>query len=262
MAKKKITEGVTSNDPKSKRWRSLFAAARMAYGVREFRQAESLLARALELASEIPEKTFAINTTEIGTAAVMIVEKRTKEGIGRLEKCISNLSNYGDSLHKELLAVALRFHAQALIDQGKERDAENELKKSLEVLKNLGSEARVQYAYTLCDLGSLYLKQGRHSEAGIHVLKGLQIVCEELGTESAEYTRADMIYQLCLPMSEETRMEIASDSVERMQYAFGYNHPNIERALRRYLQVLEERGDKAKIEETQKRFGVKTAAKH
>ncbi len=262
MTKKKITEAVTSNDPKTRRWRSLFASGRMAYGVAEFRQAESLLARALELASELPEKTFAVNATEIGTAAIMIAEKRPKEAIARLEKSMNDLSNYGDSTHKELLAVALRFHAQALTDQGMDRDAENELKKSLEILKALGSDARVQYAYSLCDLGGLYLRQGRHSEAGNHILNGLQIVCEELGPESAEYTRADMIYQPCLPMSEATRMEIASDAMEKMQYVFGYNHPNIERALRGYLQVLEKRGDKEKIEETQKRFGIPTAGKH
>lgn len=261
MAKKKITEAVTSKDAKSKRWRSLFAAGRMAYATAEFRQAESLLAKALLLASELPEKTFAVNATEIGTAAIMIAEKRSKEAVDQLEKNIANLKNHSDSVHKELLAVALRFYAQALADQGNERDAESELKKSLEILKALGSDARVQHAYTLCDLGGLYLRQGRHNEAGNHILSGLQIVCEELGPESAEYTRADMIYQLCLPMTEETRMDIASDAIERMQYVFGQNHPNIERAATRYLQVLAERGDKEKIEETKARFGNLAAAK-
>jgi len=229
----------------------------MAYGEYEFTQAKSLLERALLVACEVPEKSFAVHSTEIAMAAVLIAEKRPKEAIARLTKSMSELSSYGDNAHKELLAVAIRFYAQALADQGKERDAERELKKSLEILRTLGSEVRVQLAYTLCDLGGLLLIQGRYSEASNHILKGVKIVSEELGPESPDYIRADMIYQLCLPMSEETRMEYANDGIEKMQYVFGHKHPNIERAVRRYLRVLAERGDTAKIEETQKKFGIK-----
>lgn len=261
MAKTRLTEGVTSNDPKTKRWRTMFASARMAYGDGQFRQAESLLARAALIAAEIPESEFALKTTEIASAVVLLASGRTVEAIPRLQKAINHLEGSADHLQKELLAVTLRFYAQALIDQGKERDGEAELKRSIEILKDLGYEARVQLAYSLCDLGGLYLRQGRLSEGENNVIKGLKIISQELGQESAEYTRADMIYQLCLPMTDEVRMDSVSDAIERMQYGFGFKHPNIERAVNRYLRVLTERGDKEKLEETKKKFNISVVKK-
>lgn len=256
MVKTRITEGVTANDPKTKRWRSLFSSARMAYADGQFKQAESLLARAALIATELPEREYAEKTTEVAAAVVLLAAKRIVEAMARLKKSITELEGSPDNLHKELLAVALRFYAQALIEHGSERDAEMELKRSLEILSKLGPEARVQQAYSYCDLGGLYLKQGRYSEGEHNVIKGLKIISQELGPESAEYTRADMIYQLCLPMNEETRMDSVSDALEKMQYGFGFRHPNIDRAVTRYLHVLSERGNKEKLEETKKKFNI------
>ena len=259
--KTRITQGVTSNDPKSKRWRSLFASGRLAYGEGKLREAESLLTRALLLAADLPEAEFARSTTEIGLAAVVLAEKREVEAIKLLRKCIGELDGRSDYLHKELRAVALRFLGKALIDQGKESDGEVELKKSLEILKQLGPEAELQKAYTRCDLGGLYLVLGRHGEAGNYIIDGLKILSETVGTESAQYVRADMIYQACMPMSEATQIEIVGDAIDRMRYAYGHDHPSIERAVAKYLTVLNERGDTAKIEETKERFNVKARTK-
>ena len=256
MAKKRITEGVTSNDPKTKRWRSLFSAARMAYGEHKFKEAETLLARAALIASELPEKTFALNTTEIASAAIYIADNRRRDAAKKLEKCIRDLESYTESSHKELLAVAIRFHAQTLSEEGKDRDAEIEIKRSIEILTNLGTEARVQLAYSLCDLGGLFVKQERYLEGQNHMLKAMKILSEELGTESGEYARSDMIYQLSLPMTEDSRMEFAADAIERLQYRFGANHPSITRAINNYLKVLHERGDKAKLEEAVRKFDI------
>ncbi len=104
MVKTRITQGVTSNDPKAKRWRSLFAAGRLAYGEGKLREAETLLHRALLIASELQEAEFAKSTTEIGLAAVMLAEKRQIESIKLLQKCIGELKGHSDYLHKELLA--------------------------------------------------------------------------------------------------------------------------------------------------------------
>ncbi len=256
MAKKRIVEGVTSNDPKTKRWRSLFSAARMAYGEQKFKEAESLLARAALIAAELPESSFALNTTEIASAAIYIADKRRREAAKKLDKCVRDLESFTDSFHKELLAVALRFRAQTLSEEGKERDAETELKRSIDILTNLGHNARVQLAYSLCDLGGLLVKQERYLEGQNHMLKSMKILSEELGTESGEYTRSDMIYQLSMPMTEDSRMEFASDAIERMQYRFGGHHPSITRAVNNYLKVLHDRGDKAKLEEAIRKFDV------
>jgi tetratricopeptide (TPR) repeat protein len=254
MSKTKITEAVTSSDPKTKRWKSLFAAARMAYETGELRQAETLLARAMELAHELPEKDFAENTTEIGSAAVLLAEKRSKEADNRLKQCISKLEAYSDNAHKELLAVALRFHAQALIDLNDERDAESELKRSADILRALGYDAKVQLAYTLSDLCGLYLTQSRFSEAQLQITHAMKIAGDTLGPDSPHYVRADMIYATAMPMMEESRLEAASDAIARMRYFYGAHHPNITRAVERYLKVLEMRGDTARLEEAKETF--------
>jgi tetratricopeptide (TPR) repeat protein len=255
MPKKKITEAVTSNDSATKRWKATFAAARMAYQTGEFHQAESLIHRAIEGAKGLPEKTFAVNASEIGSAAILLATKRSKEAAKQLERNIANLNGQPDHSHKELLAVAMRFHAQALADMGDERGAEKELIESAAILSGLGQDASVQLAYTLSDLCGIYLVQGRVSEVEQHIMKVMKILSDVLGPDSPDYTRADMIYQLSLPMEGDSRVDYASDGISRMEYAFGDKHPNIARALGRYFALLKERGHTDKIEDTKKRFG-------
>lgn len=261
MVKKRITESVTSDDAKSKRWRTLFASARMAYESGEFRQAESNLARAMELAKDIPERTFAVHATEIGTAAVWLVTNRSREAEARLSKSITSLESYSEDNCRELLAVALRFHAQTLINAGDTRAAEQALKRSALILGEIGTEASVQMAYTLCDLSGLYVIEGRISEAGKYIMDAMQILSAVCGPEHPEYARADMIYKLCLPMESGTFLDTASEGLMTMQYFYGSKHPNVARALDRYIKVLNERGDTARLEEAKLRFGLNRTAK-
>jgi tetratricopeptide (TPR) repeat protein len=261
MVKKKITEAVTSNDPKTKRWRMMFAAGRMAYDTGDFHQAESLLVRAAEVAKEMKESSFGLNATEIGLAAVMLATKRSPEAAKRLGRIIGTLEGIPDPEHKELMAVALRFYSQALSNNGDERSAEKELKKSIDILEKLGPEASVQLAYSLCDLSGLYLTQGRLTEAEVPIMRAMKILSSVLGPESPEYTRADMIYQVCLPMQGDTRLEVVSDGIRKMEYLLGDKHPNFVHALSRYFKVLRDRGEKAKLEEAQEKFGVTLSGK-
>ncbi len=260
MAKKRVTDAVSGTDAKTKRWKTTLSAARMAYETGEFQQARNLLARAHELALEMPEGGFAVNATAVGTAAVLIASGKSPEAGKQLERVISSLQAGGDRMDRELLAVALRFYAQSLADAGDVRGAEKELQKSIEILVALGAESSVQLAYSLSDLCGLYLLEGRHSEAEVHIIKAMKIASAELGPESPEYVRADMIHQACAPMgSAEEHTDVASDGIRKMQYAFGGKHPNISRALDRYFKVLSERGDAEKLEEARQKFGVKQA---
>lgn len=256
MIKKRLADAVECHDINSKRWRSLVAAGRMAYEVGEFRQAESLLARALDLAKDLPERTFAINATEIGTAAIWVAEGRAKEAEESLRKSINTLEGESKDSLQELLAVALRFHAQALVDQGDGKTAESELKRSASILANLGDNAALQLAYTLCDLCGLYLSEGRISAAEQNILEALQLISVTVGSESAAYTRAGMIYKLCLPMKDEEMLDTTADGIMQMEYFYGDKHPNIARALGRYLKMLKERGDTVRLDEAKQRFGI------
>ena len=82
-----------------------------------------------------------------------------------------------------------------------------------------------------------------------------------LGTETPEYTRANMIYKLCTPMDKGIMLEVASDGLMQMEYFQGDKHPNIARALARYLKVLSDRGDTTRLEEAKQRFKLTAAAK-
>ena len=260
MVKKRVIESVTSTDMKSRRWKTLFASARLAYDAGELRQAESLLARARELAHELPEHSFAVHATEIGSAAVFIAKKKPRDAASRLRKPISTLESNPDPAHKELLGVALRFHAEALAEMGDYNEAEKELKRSVMILEEVGVDAAVQLGYSLCDLAGLYLIQSRISESHEFINSAMDILFSALGPESPEYTRADMIYTVCMFSDSPERSEVAADGIQRMEYMYGINHPNIHRAIDRYLKVLAEKGDETRLAAAKERFAVKASA--
>lgn len=260
MVKKRIIESITATDSKSRRWKSLFSAARLAFETGDLRQAESLLARARELANEIPEHSFAVHSCEIGAGAILLAKAKYRDASSRLQKSLNALESHQDNAHKELLAVALRFNAQALLGMGDANEAEKTLKKSAEILEEIGVDGAVQLSYTLCELSSLYLVQGRLSEAQKYINTAMEILFSTHGPESAEYTRADMIYAVCL-FGEEEAQSTTADAIGKLEYVFGKNHPFIARALDRYIKVLNEKGQTAKVEAVKERFCVKAGKK-
>jgi tetratricopeptide (TPR) repeat protein len=226
----------------------------MAYEAADFKQALRLLSRCLELAQELPEKSFAIPACEIGLAAVMLAEGKANDAETRLSRCIAQQEGASTFAERELLGVALRFHAQSLIDKGDVREAEKVLLRSISTFEQLGSDCAAQLAYSLCDLSGLYLAQARIPEAEKHITRAMAIFSKDFSTNNPEYVRADMIYNVVRPMDDASRIDSASDAIQRMQYSYGRKHPHVVRAVKRYLHVLEQRGDKHRLEETQKRF--------
>jgi tetratricopeptide (TPR) repeat protein len=257
MSKKRISEGVTSKDAHSSRWRTKFSVARMSYEAGEYRKAESLLATCIELTKDMPEREFARTSTDIAIGAVYLAEGRMREAESQLQKSISSLEGDPDPQMQELLAVAVRFYAQVLVENGDPRAAETELLRAVAILRKIGREAVVQLALTLCDVCGLYATEGRYSEAERYIVDAMKIMGSEFGSDSAEYVRTDMIYTLLTPMQIDSRLDTAAESIRRMEYAYGGKHPNVARALQRYFKVLEERGDTARIEEAEKQFGLK-----
>ena len=260
MVKKKVIESVTATDANSRRWKSLFSTARMAFEEGELRQASSLLARARELANQLPDKTFAIHSTEIGMAAILLAQKKPRDAAARLQREISKLEGDPDLHLKELLAVALRYQAQALEEMGDYNESEKLLKKSIEILEDIGVEAAVQLAYSICDLSALYIAQGRLSEAEKHMNIGLEILFNTLGPDSPEYVRADMIFVTARIPETDSRLDNALDGLGKMEMMFGKHHPNIGRAFDRYIKYLKEKGDTKRIESAMERIQLKTKA--
>ena len=69
----------------------------------------------------------------------------------------------------------------------------------------------------------------------------MHILGKVLGPEAPEYIRADMIYAMYVPMTPETRLEVAEDDIEKMEYFYGAKHPDVTRALNKYFKVLSDR---------------------
>lgn len=254
MSNNVIADVVVSDDAQSRRWRSLFATARMAYEVGQFRDAESLLARAYEVAKELPEKEFALPSTDIGVAAVLLAEHKLKDAESRLHKALTALEGHGDALHRELFAVALRFQAQILCEKGDEKEAEAVLLRSISILKEIGWRGNAQRIFSLCDLCGLYTAQNRIDETEQHIAEAMLLMGQEFEPGSPEYVRTDMIYTVLRPMSASSRLDAVGEGIRRMEYSFGGKHPNIERALKRYIHVLEEKCDTTRLEEAKKQL--------
>ena len=201
------------------------------------------------------DHVFAVNATLIGLGAVQLAERRFAEARANLDKALSALGSACDPAERELYAVALRFHADLLSDQNNTVDAERELKAAIAILESLGAEAAVQLAYTLSDLGGLYISLGRFSEASAFIPRALRLLASTVGSDNSEYARANMIYDLCISKGEHL-MENAQIAGIKLQYKFGAKHPSMLRAARRYVAALEARGETAELEEAREIFAA------
>jgi tetratricopeptide (TPR) repeat protein len=256
MTKRILVDAIESTDTETKTWKSRFAAAKAAYDAADFKQCETLLALALEQGKGLKERTFAINTCLVGQGALYLATGKPDEAAKQLNQAIRELSGAGEPALKELYAVALRFHAQFLEDKGDLDGAEDDLQQALKVLQTLGVDGAVQLAYTMSDLATVYIGQGDLKEAGELVFSSMEVLEATLGHENPEYVRADVIYSLCHAANEEEFLGGVEDSILRMQYQVGRQHPSIVRAVRWYLQKLQELGDQGRIAEVEQRFGV------
>lgn len=254
MTNNRVIDKIVAPDAATKRWRMKFAMARLAYESGELTRARQLLERALEMGRQLPDSDFAVATCEIGIGATLLAKGKTVEAEKKLAQCISDLDAARDLKFNELLAVALRFHAQALAERKHYRDAEKQLLKSIEILAALGLEAELQLAYSESDLAGLYLLQNRITEAEIRITKAMRHLKGRITSENKEYVRADMIYSAARPMNTDSRLTTVSDAIQRMQYVYGQRHPNVARAVHRYFDVLRERGDTDRLHEAEKRF--------
>jgi len=260
MTQHKLTDAMASSDPKTKMWKSRFAAAKAAYSVGDFRQCESLLFRAMAQAKTLTEWTFATNTCHVGLGALYLATGKHDRAREQLETAMNALSGSGEPALRELYAVALRFQGQLLIEAGDYAEAENQLQAAIQTLEGLGTDGGVQLAYTLSDLATLYVIQGNLKDAKELVFSAMDILEAALGPGNPEYARASMIYNVTEAKGEEQLLSEVEDSIFRMQYQHGYKHPNITRALRRYLKKRQERGESDKIAEAKERFDLHSKA--
>jgi tetratricopeptide (TPR) repeat protein len=226
----------------------------MAYEQGELHEAANQLTRALELAKRMTDRTYAVNTTTIGLGAVRIALGQLRDAEHHLKEAMSALGRSGDKNLSKLYAIALRFHADLLSERGEAQLAERELQNSASILEGLGADGVVQLAYTLCDLGSLHLRQSGFAAAEQYILSAMDLILATLGPDDPEFVRADIIYHLCHSTNDQEMLDIAEAGVTKLQFILGAKHPHMMRTVRRYAKILKDRGESSRLEEAKRRF--------
>jgi len=226
----------------------------MAYEQGELHEAANQLTRAMILAKQMQEHFYAVNTTTIGLGAVRIAMGQMKEAERHLREAMSALGSSSDTDLRKLYAIALRFYADLLSERGDEDGAERQLQSSATILEALGADGVVQLAYTLCDLGSLYMRRSGHAAAEQYILSAMDLILTTLGPEDPEFARADVIYHLCHSVDDKEMLDAAEVGMTKLQFVLGSKHPHMMRAARRYAKALKDRGDETRFEEAKRRF--------
>jgi tetratricopeptide (TPR) repeat protein len=250
----KLMDAMTSDDKETKIWKARFSAAKAAYEDADFKTCESLLFRLLEQAKALKENVFATNTAKIGLGAVYLASGKSGEAEKELRACVEHLSSASGPALKELYGVALRFHASALADTGDEKSALQNLQKAVEILEPLGTEASVQLAYALSDLGGLMVRQGKLNEAKDYIFNSLGLLEKNVGPENPACMKAEMLYNVCHAANKDEFLDEFEDGLMKMQYQYGHKHPDIVRSLRLYVKARTDRGETDRIAEATERF--------
>jgi len=102
--------------------------------------------------------------------------------------------------------------------------------------------------------------QGKLKDAKELVFSAMELLEQTVGPENPEYIGANLIYNICDSKKEEEMLSQVEDSIFRMQYQLGQKHPSITRALRWYLNKLQECGETEKIAEVKERFDMHVKA--
>jgi hypothetical protein len=93
------------------------------------------------------------------------------------------------------------------------------------------------------------------------VLSSMELLAATIGSEGPDYVRANVIYSACHAKNEEDFLGNVADAIVRLEYQHGRKHPNIVRAVRRYVKLLRDRGDEGKLAEIEEKFGATCSSK-
>lgn len=256
MFHKHLVDAMTSTDPNTNLWKTRFMAAKEAYNEGKLIECKHLLSKLTDEGSKLPDKTFAVNTSQMGLAAVLLAEGKAAEAAGTLKKIANSLASQSDPALKELYGVALRFEAVAANDQGDFDQAEDLLLESVKVLEDIGNQAAVQLCYTLSDLALLYLSQDDLAEAAKIVTAMSDLADIVFAPDSADYALVHFIYNISQSKNDDEYFSAIEDSITRMSYLRGAKHPQIVWAIKAYLKKLHERNLPEAIKEAEIKFGA------
>lgn len=258
MTQQKLTDAIASTDKETQIWKSRFNLAKSTFEMGKYKEAESLLYKALEQGHKLKEREFATNTCLVGLGVVYFVLGKKDEAEKQLQEAKRALSGVAAPALKELYGVALRIHAEVLSDKGELKAAASELEEAADVLESLGIDGAVQLSYALSDLAMLHIKGGDLAEAKELICTAMDLLRGAVNADNAEYLRANMIYNICQTPDQEELLTQVENSIVKMEYQLGQKHPNVIRAVGWYLEKLHEAGDTEQIREAEEKFGIQT----
>ena len=259
MSRKRAIDARESKDPKFIHWKSRFKAATVAFEMGKLDEARTVIYRSLMEAESLSDKNFAVPVCHVGMAVVSMNQGKEREAKEYFEKGINALSPQSEADTRELYGAALRFYGHFHERNQDLAEAENCLRQSVAVLKELGAESAVQLAYSLADLSSILIRTGQIDEADVLIKSAIEILVATVGTDDPSYDWAKLIYQVCLNKNDRDMLEATfEDSVTTMQYKLGARHPNLVRALSAYGEGLKKRGLTDKLEALKEKFQALT----
>lgn len=254
-ANKHLIDSISSDDPKNKIWKSRMAVARMAYHDGQFKDAEHLLMLLLEQSKELKDSNFATASTYCGLGAVCAATQRTEQAQKYYDLGLNLVQGSKDKADSELCAVILRFQANLLWDLDDFAGAQHKLEQSVALLTAVGEPGEHLLALSLCDLSFLQIIANRLDLAQPLIGKAMGIISRTYEPGSAEYLRADMIYQLSIPgIDQESKYNIFLDTAIKEQYQLGSHNPHLVRALARFAAAAKESGRADLIEIAKEHF--------
>ena len=257
MSRKRAIDARESHDPKFIHWKSRFKAATVAFEMGKLDEARTVIYRSLMEAESLKDKNFAVPVCHIGMAVVSMNQEKEREAKDYFEKAINALSGQPEADTRELYGAALRFYAHFYERKNDLSEAENCLRQSIAVLRELGPESAAQLAYSLADLAAIMVRTGQLEEADVLVKSAIEILVATVGTDDPSYDWAKLIYQVCLNQNDREMLELVfEDSVTAMQYKLGARHPNLVRALNAYGTALRKRGLTEKLEHLKEKFSA------
>ncbi|HNG20046.1 MAG TPA: hypothetical protein PLI59_12775, partial [Candidatus Obscuribacter sp.] len=148
MSRKRAIDARESSDPKFIHWKSRFKAATVAFEMGKLDEARTVIYRSLMEAESLKDKNFAVPVCHIGMAVVSMNQEKEREAKDYFEKAINALSGQPEADTRELYGAALRFYAHFYERKNDLSEAENCLRQSIAVLRELGPESAAQLAYS------------------------------------------------------------------------------------------------------------------
>lgn len=248
MVEKRLVDAIDNDDIKTKRWKTNFTVGRMAYEEGALKEARHQLARCLNKAKDVPHKVFAESATLMGLGAVCVAAQDYKNAAKYLDKAMRISRGNPDRPVQEVYAISLRFYADMYAEQEEFSRAESLLEESIQVLEELGVDAALPLADSICDLCGILVIQGKDKQVEEYIESAMSVYRTVKGVEDIDYYRAMTIHKIAShETKEEDIEELLEETITKAAYQVSLKHPHLVRFLRRYCKFLKEKGELDKV---------------